>query len=419
MMVLLVKVRLYLLYYIKKGVCFSLGWCYTMGSDVFMNLLVSILYFFLNPLFIIALIVALVVGYFRVKKERKSFRVRILPGITELTKILSESWVHAIILSVLISGVGLVVDIGWLVLLCAVSIIFILTLNFKLTSPIYYALIAFLGLFLIHYFWPSFEYRGWQVSQVDFLGPLTVTIPVVAGLLLIAEGCLIYKYGGRHTSTYLIETKRGLKAGVFKAKKLWLLPILFLVPGDMIGAYLPYWPQFTLGESAFTFIPVPIVIGFSQVIRSKFPNVLAPQIGRAVIVTGIIVTAVGGAAVWMPILGVTALIAGAVARLGISIAVSIRERNGQFVLAPQSKGLTIVGILPDSPSEKMGLLPGEAIQSINGQAVKNEKELYRAIQLNAAHCRLQIIDRAGEVRLLQQVLYHHDHYRLGLLVVVQ
>lgn len=388
-----------------------------MKNDLFMDILLAISFFFLNPLFILALIVAVCVGYFRVKRERKSFRVRILPGTTELKNILSESWLHAIILSVLISGIGLVVDIGWLLLFCLISMIFIVTLNFKITSPIYYTTLAFGSLVLLQVVLPDFSYRGWQVSQIDLLGPLTITIPIIAGLLLMTEGRLIYKYGGAHVSTHLIETKRGLKAGIFKVKKLWLLPTLFLVPGDMIGAYLPYWPQFTLGESAFTFIPVPVVIGFSQGIRSRFPDVLALQIGRAVIFTGVVVVAAGIAAIWMPITGWAALIAGVAARFGISIAVSLRERLGELRLTPQAKGLVIIGVLPDSPSEKMGLLPGEIIQSINGQAVRNEKELYGAIQLNAAHCRLQVVDRDGEIRLMQQVLYHHDHHRLGLLVI--
>lgn len=388
-----------------------------MGNNVFTNIVTAISYFFFNPLFLIALAVALLVGYFRVKRERKSFRIRILPGVTELKRILAESWLHALILSILITGVGLVVDIGWLVIFSLLSILLLMTLNFKLTSPIYYATLAFGGLLLLQSTFPNFTYRGWEVEAINFLGPLAVTISIVAGLLLLAEGLLIYKYGGHNASTYLMETKRGLKAGVFKIKKLWLLPTLFLVPGDMVSAYVPYWPQFTLGESAFTFLPVPVVIGFSQVVRAKFPDVLSAQIGRAIIVIGIVVTAVGIGAMWNPILGWAALIAGVMARIGVSITVSLKERKGQFILAPLSKGLMIIGVLPDSPSEKMGLRPGEIIRSVNGQSVYNEKELYDAIQLNAAHCRLQIIDRYGEVRLLQQVLYHHDHHRLGLLVV--
>ncbi|WP_235588707.1 PDZ domain-containing protein, partial [Sporosarcina koreensis] len=80
-------------------------------------------------------------------------------------------------------------------------------------------------------------------------------------------------------------------------------------------------------------------------------------------------------------------------------------------------GVIIAGILPESPGEKLGLIPGECIRTVNGIQVSNEKELYDAIQVNAAHCRLQVIGRDGEVRLMQQVIYRHDHHRLGLLVV--
>lgn len=236
-------------------------------------------------------------------------------------------------------------------------------------------------------------------------------------MLLVAEGLLIYKYGDRDSSSHLIQTKRGLQAGVFKAKKLWLLPVLFLVPGEMIGTYLPYWPQFPVGESAFTFVPVPLVIGFSQIARANFPKDLFPQIGRAIAFIGVVVIAAGIAAIWMPVLGWAALLSGFAGRVIVSVVVSIQERRGGYVLAPQSKGVVIAGVIPNSPGEKMGLLAGERIQSVNGQAVHNEKELYDAIQVNAAHCRLQVVDRDGEVRLMQQVVYRHDHHRLGILVV--
>lgn len=388
-----------------------------MAEEVFSNVVFSIALFLFNPLFWLVLVIAVLLGYFRVKKERKSYRVRMLPGLTELKNILSESWLHALILSILISGIGLVVDIGWLVLFTIVSMLFLLTFNFKLTSPIYIAAIAYAGLYSIQLIAPEFNYLGWQVEEIDFFGSLSVTAAIIAGLLLIAEGRLIGRYGAKNASTYLIETKRGLKAGVFKMKKLWLLPILFVVPGDMIHAYMPYWPQFTLNEKAFSFVPIPLIIGFSQIARAKFPEDLCPKIGHAILVTGAVVCAAGVAALWMPILSVAALVAGVAARIAISVVISVRERKSHFVLAPQSKGVVVAGIIPDSPGEKLELVPGETIRSVNGQAVHNEKELYDAIQVNAAHCRLQIIDRNGEVRLMQQVVYHHDHHRLGILVV--
>nr|WP_285851177.1 PDZ domain-containing protein [Sporosarcina aquimarina] len=99
------------------------------------------------------------------------------------------------------------------------------------------------------------------------------------------------------------------------------------------------------------------------------------------------------------------------------MAVAVQERSGGYAALPSAKGVVIAGVLPGSPAEKLGLLPGEVIRAVNGIQVANDKELYDAIQVNAAHCRLQVADRNGEVRLMQQVLYRHDHYQLGLLLV--
>lgn len=388
-----------------------------MDKGVLIDALWTVTLFFLNPLLITALIAAVLLGYFRVKRERRSFKVRLLPGLTELKAILSESWVHALILSILISGVGLSVDIGWLVLFCIVSLIGLISFNYKIMSPIYFAAIAFFAIYFIDLLSDGFVYRGWTAEGVDLFGELAVTVPIIAGMLLFAEGLLIRRSEERVASPYLKPTKRGLRAGVFKTKRLWLLPVLFLVPGDMVTAYVPYWPQFTFGEKAFTFIPIPLLIGFSQVARSSFPNVLLPKMGRAIASVGVLVIGLGIAAMWDPLLGWIALLIGVIGRIVGSIVVSVQERKGGFALAPSSKGVVIAGILPDSPGEKMGILPGECIRAVNGQEVRNEKDLYEAIQINAAHCRLQVVGRDGEVRLMQQVIYRHDHHRLGLLVV--
>ena len=382
-----------------------------------MDVLQAVVFFILNPLFAAALLVAVLLGYFRVKRERRSFKVRLLPGLTELKRLVSESWLYGLIISVLISGAGLIVDSGWLVLFCVAAFASLLTFYYKITSPIYFAAAAFFSLYFIGEYAGGFTYLGWTAGSVDLFGDLVVTVPVIAGLLLLAEGRLISRNSARDVSPFLRYSNRGLRAAAFKAKRLWLLPVLFLVPGDMISAYVPYWPQFTLGENLFTFVPVPVLIGFSQVARSVYADELFPKIGRAVTFVGVVVLCVGIGAIWLPILGWTALVFGVVCRAAISMKVAIGERNGAYAVAPKSTGVVIAGVLPDSPGEKMGLAPGECIRSVNGRKVSNEKELYDAIQINAAHCRLQVIGRDGEVRLMQQVIYRHDHHRLGLLVV--
>lgn len=388
-----------------------------MSKAIFIDIIVAIGMFFAHPLFWLTLFVAIGIGYFRVKKERRSFNVRMQPGLTELKNLVSETWVHAILLSLLISGVGLIVNGSFLIMFSIAAMVLLITFNFKLLSPIYMTIVSVATLSALASFAPDIVIRDISLSSFDIFGTVMITATIITGLLVIVEGSLIKRYGDRNMSSFLIKTKRGLQAGVFKSKKLWLIPTVLLIPGDMIQSFAPYWPQFTLGETSFSFILFPIVIGFSQVIRTTYPDALLPQLGRAIIVIGIVVTGAGIAALWMPILAWAGLAAGGLARIVLSIVTSVRERKAQYILAPQSKGIVIAGVIPESPGEKLGLLPGEKIRSVNGRPVHTEKELYDAIQINAAHCRLQIVDRNDEVRLLQQVLYHHDHHRLGILVV--
>lgn len=65
----------------------------------------------------------------------------------------------------------------------------------------------------------------------------------------------------------------------------------------------------------------------------------------------------------------------------------------------------------------MGLVAGEIIKRVNGQDVFTEEDLYKALQINAAHCRLEVLDHSGELRLAQHVVHRDDNHKIGLLVV--
>ncbi len=107
---------------------------------------------------------------------------------------------------------------------------------------------------------------------------------------------------------------------------------------------------------------------------------------------------------------------GAIIRIIISIYYAQQDKTDHYAVAPSTKGAIIAAVFPDSPAEKMGLLAGECIRKVNGVSIFTENELYEALQLNAAHCRLEVLDRNNEIRLTQHVIYSNDHYRIGLLL---
>ena len=74
-----------------------------------------------------------------------------------------------------------------------------------------------------------------------------------------------------------------------------------------------------------------------------------------------------------------------------------------------------MGVIPESAAEKMGLKVGEFITKVNGEMATNEESFYEALQKNAAHCKLEVLDHNDQIRLLQRALYEEDHHELGIL----
>lgn len=382
-----------------------------------MDLLLDIGRIFVNPLLYIALIAAIMLGYFRVKRERKTFRTRIVWGWTEFSGFLKDGLKYAVIFSVVFAGAGLVLPLEWLAALSIISILMVISGFYSAGSFIYLAAAA-VGLVGL------FDANGWSLDLgfTDFNGYAIATewllpVALLAGALVIAEGLLISKTGAASASPQLEKSSRGLKAAVYGSKRLWLIPLLLVVPGSLIEEAAPYWPQLPIGESSFSFILFPFVFGFQNRARKTLPVYLFPKIGKMTwqLGIGIVLLALLGL-LWAP-MAIVALVLGIIGRIAITVYFEQKERHGKHAVTPKAEGVMIVDVLPDSPAHKMGLQRGEVIRKVNGLAVSNETELYQAIQVNAAHCRLEVLDHNDELRLRQHVIFRHDHHRLGLIVV--
>lgn len=384
-----------------------------MMQEIGLELLKGIGKLFLNPLVYITVIFAVLLGYVRVKRERRSFRTRILWGWTEVKRLVADTWLFALILSVISIAAGLTVTMDWIVAFSVASILLVVLYVYQIGSPIFAAALAILAMGLGY----SFSFIGFDWNPADNWMVVAVSVGVLIGAVVFVEGWMIRKEGARSASPILEKSSRGMNAAVYLSKRLWMLPILVLVPSDVISTYAPYWPQITIGQDAFGLVLLPVVIGFAQKARRTLPVYFYPVVGKAVMVVGVSVVVIALIGIWMPIFGVISLAVGVVSRLVVWLYFSMKERQGSYAVSPHNLGVMIAGVLPDSPADKMGLVVGECIRKVNGLSVTNERDLYEAIQINAAHCRLEVLDHQGEVRLRQHVIYRHDHHRLGLLVV--
>lgn len=388
-----------------------------MVQEVLIELVKGIGRFFLHPAVYVTLLFSILIGYVRVKRERRQFRTRLLWGWTEAKGFLLDGIIWALILSVISVAIGLVIPNSWLLIYSMWMLLFIILFTYQFGSAIYTIALGTATAYAMYTFNWSLDVFTWTVSGLDILQAGIVPVAIIAGLLLIVEGVLIQKHGSAQASPKLVTTHRGIEAIVYHVKKLWLLPILLVIPGDVIPTYLPYWPQFTLGETAFSFVVFPFVIGFQQKSQHSLPIHFFAGYGKIVWQLGIVITIIAAIGYFEPLVSAIAILIGVIARLLITIIKYQQEKTGNYAVSPQSNGVMIAGVLSGSPAEKMGLLIGERIVKVNGQKVENEQELYEAVQINAAHCRLEVLDSNGELRLRQHILFRHDHYRLGLILV--
>lgn len=388
-----------------------------MVQEVLIEMVKGIGRLFLHPAVYITLLFSVLIGYVRVKRERRQFRTRLLWGWTETKGFLLEGLVWALILSAISIVVGLVLPNTWLWIYSAWMLLFVLLFMYQFGSAVYAIALGTATVYMMYTYNWSFNVISWTFSGQDILQSGIVSIAIIAGLLLIAEGALIQKHGALQASPKLVTTSRGMEAIVYHVKRLWLLPILLVIPGDVIPTYLPYWPQISLGENTFSLVLFPFVIGFQQKSQHTLPIHFFTGYGKMVWQLGIVVTIIAAIGYFEPLISAIAILVGVTARILITIIKYQQEKTGNYAVAPQSNGVMIAGVLSDSPAEKMGLLIGERIVKVNGQKVENEQELYEAVQINAAHCRLEVLDSNGELRLRQHILFRHDHYRLGLILV--
>lgn len=377
--------------------------------DYFVMLLTALGRFFINPMLYLALIIAVLLGYQRVKRERSHFHIRIQHGATELRSVIKEGLGYALLLSFISIGVGLVVPttflLYWTAAMLAVSLLFVVAS----LSPVYTIALALVAMTIVqHYELPQYLGDG-------NLHGAAVQIIIVTGLFVLIEGVLIRQTYRSGVSPVLQKTKRGLHAIVYRLRKVWLLPVLMVVPSGPLQALAPYWPQFPLGASDFSFVLFPLVIGTALTSRKHLPDQVFQAYGKSVTALGIILIMSAVGAWYLPEAFLIIMAAAVALRIAITVYFVWQQRADSYAVAPSPKGIMIAAVLPNSPAEKMGLRLGECIVKVNGQVVSNEDELYEALQINAAYCKLEVLDYQQEMRQTQHAVFAEDHYRIGII----
>lgn len=377
--------------------------------------LVGIGKLFLHPLFYLSFLFCWLMGRQRVKHERRDFNTKIFDSSHELRMLLPQGLLWGMILSLLTLGMGLVIPTASMIIMAVMTIVLVLTMKVRLLSPAYTMSLTFFVIFFLmeqQIQLPVLHDSFKQLNQSVY-----PTLVILLGLLLIAEGFMIQKNGAKDGSPQLAVSKRGQLIGRYSMRRLWLIPMFVWIPNGELPAPFSWYPLFSIGEVAIAPIVLPFMIGFAQQVQGLIPEYAVKAHGRQVVLLGFFITALAVASYWYPFLAIVTVILALVGRELVYYLQKNADNKRPFYFSESKQGVKLLGVIPDSPAEKMGLEKGEIIVKTNGMVVHKEAELYEALQKNRAYCKMEVIGNNGEIRFVQRALFEGEHYELGLLFV--
>ncbi|PKG22052.1 PDZ domain-containing protein [Niallia nealsonii] len=386
-----------------------------MGQDVLFEIFKGAGKLFLNPIFYLSFFFAAYLGVARVKRERKQFTVRAENAYFELKQVLKTGLIIGLCLSVLSILFVVVVPMEMIIYIGLFTCLLSLISKTRFLSSVYTVglgiLLSILSLYL------DWDFFLFSKSNLDSNLIIFPTAIILLGLLIVAEGILIKRNGAHKTSPRLIKSKRGQYIGVHLSERIWLLPLFLFIPNGILTSPIEGWPIFTVGNQTYSLLLVPFLLGFKQEVQGVHPITAIRTVGKNTIFLGVIITLSAiGVYFYLPVAYASILLA-IIGREWITSRQKNREKTKSFYFSRKNNGVMILGIVPDSPADKMGLKIGELITKVNSIPIHDEIELYKALQKNSAHCKIEVLDARGENRFVQRALYEGDHHELGLLLI--
>src|SRR5699024_6443798 len=95
----------------------------------------------------------------------------------------------------------------------------------------------------------------------------------------------------------------------------------------------------------------------------------------------------------------------------------VKDKNTAPYYQPHAKGAKILAIIPNTPADRLEILPGEIVSKVNDRKVKDADEFYEALQGSGAYFKLEVLDDQEEIRFVQGAFYEGDHHKLGLVFI--
>lgn len=390
------------------------------GWDIGLQILSGLGFFLLNP-FMYLFVLFIYLHYRRqMNFERQLFSVRIQSPFVQTLRAVGMGLVGGLLVSLIAGGLGIMVQERDLWILWVLAII-LSVIRLRFLCLAYAAGI----LTLLHGAASLFP----ELAQAEGMGTVwgwlleARPVPVLAlvGLLHLAEAFLVRWNAGLDASPLFLEGKRGRIIGGYQLHSFWLTPLIMLVPTSagqgMSATLFAGWPLFMPESSSFAFMLLPAITGFSDLTTTMIPQRKAQQIAKHLALYAILLLVVAYAAVWLAPLMILAAAVALIGHEGLFWLSQRQEREKPPYFIQSSKGVKVMAVIPGTPAEEMGIQAGEVVVKVNGVPVRQREDLYPALHVNPAFCKMEVLTHEGEIKFVQCAIYAGNHHQLGIIVV--
>lgn len=373
----------------------------------------------LQPALYVGIILVIIAGFNRVKWERKSFSVRVYSPWLELKNFFGIGLLFGLCFSIVSVVIGFSVTIEWIAIFNTIICFLLLVGMFRFSSTAFTIGITSLTFYFCYYFdinLSPFMNEAFGYDAV-FIDNFMISMTFLLSILLFVEAFLIQYTSAKNPAPSLRKSKRGKLIGSFQLRKLWFVPLVVFIPGDVFTKIFEWWPVFTIGAHSYSLIILPLFIGFQQRVQGQLPEAASRKIAVQVTTLATIIAVAGLLGIVMPVLTLFAFMFAIIGRFWISYRHYRAEQLLPKKFGPQPGGIVVLGAREATPSARLNLKAGEKITEVNGQPIHTREGLYDALNLNRAFCKIKVIDNNGEPRFEQTALYENESFELGLLLV--
>ncbi|TKD70996.1 PDZ domain-containing protein [Pseudalkalibacillus hwajinpoensis] len=379
-----------------------------------LSILKGIISFFLHPLTYITLIGAFILGLSRVKRDRRDFHTRVHDALDDVAFAIVPGIIAGAAFLVVNVFLGITLPFSTTIALSMAAFLLLVTKQIRFLSPAF----TFILPVVAALFYTPIDFGSARINSFqDGIGSASmIAIVLLVGFLVMMEGLLISRNAVSQTSPRLVESKRGKLVGGHEVQRLWLIPLFLFLPVGNVEAF-SWWPLLHFGDQAYSFLLMPLPIGFQKLIHHALPVPELKRNGRQVLLLGVSAVIIGLVSYFTNNEWLALIMLGIVVVMRATILLLHRGKDKAAYFNERNEGLVILGILPESPADHMNLQVGEVISKVNGIPVGKGTDFYTALQRNAAFCKLEVLDFNGEVRFEQKALYYNEHHELGLLFV--